>query len=292
MGFRRRSLLSLAAAPLAGCSGAQLLNGLARGGAARIDEGLPYGPDPRHRADMYTPAGTAPPDGWPMVLFFYGGSWNTGERADYRFVGEALAERGLLTTVADYRLYPQVRYPEFLHDAARAFAWWRASAAAHGGDARRLHLLGHSAGAYNAAMLALDARWLAAVGETPGSLAGWGGLAGPYDFLPIRNPDARPVFFHPDYPARSQPLGEATAAAPRTFLGAPKDDVLVDPQRNTVGLATRLRKAGVPVEMHLYGRVNHALVLGAMGRPLRWLAPVLDDLGGFLLRTPAGPARA
>ena len=58
-----------------------------------------------------------------MVVFFYGGSWNHGERHDYRFVGEALAARGIVTVIPDYRLYPQVRYPDFLKDNAAAVAW-------------------------------------------------------------------------------------------------------------------------------------------------------------------------
>jgi acetyl esterase/lipase len=290
MTLRRRSLLALAAAPLSGCSGAQWLNALSTGGAAEVHEGVAYGPHARHRADVYQPAGTLPPGGWPTVIFFYGGSWNSGERADYRFVGEALAGRGLLTAVADYRLHPEVRFPDFLLDCARAHAWWAGAAAGFGGDRQRLHLMGHSAGAYNAAMLALDARWLGQFGHSPKSLAGWVGLAGPYDFLPISNPQAQPVFFHPDYPPRTQPVAEVTAGAPRAFLGAPRDDKLVNPVRSTVGLATRLQQAGVPVEMRLYDRVNHALVLGALARPLRWLAPVLDDVSAFLLRAPAPPA--
>jgi acetyl esterase/lipase len=142
--------------------------------------------------------------------------------------------------------------------------------------------MGHSAGAYNAAMLALDARWLKATRHTPRELAGFIGLAGPYDFLPIENPDAKPVFFHPDYPPGTQPLEHASRAAPRSFLGAPRQDSLVNPQRNTQGLATRLQALKVPVTVRFYDRVRHTTLLGSFGAPLRWLAPVLDDVAGFV----------
>ena len=156
----------------------------------------------------------APAGGWPVVVFFYGGSWNTGDRAQYRFVGAALASRGVLTLVADYRLYPEVRYPDFLKDSAAALAWGLENSDRLGGNPRRVFVMGHSAGGYNAAMLALDARWLRPLGHAPAELAGWIGLAGAYDFLPMTNPDTRPVFFHPNYPPHTQPLEFASGQRP------------------------------------------------------------------------------
>jgi acetyl esterase/lipase len=217
-----------------------------------------------------------------VVLFFFGGSWNSGARADYRFVGEALASRGVLAVIADYRLYPQVRYPEFLDDSAQAAAWTMANAAAHGGDPRRIYVMGHSAGAYNAAMLAFDPRWLAKVGASNGMLAGFIGLAGPYDFLPIENRDVRPVFSYPDSPPDSQPILYANPGSPRSFLAAPQSDDLVDPERNTHRLARQLAANGVAVTYKSYPGVGHVTLIAAMARPLRWLAPVLDDIDEFI----------
>ncbi|MBM6757076.1 alpha/beta hydrolase, partial [Collinsella tanakaei] len=85
------------------------------------------------------------------------------------------------------------------------------------------------------------------------------------------NPDAKPVFFHPNYPPNTQPIDLVTADAPRTFLGAAAKDSLVNPQRNTVGLAAKLQAAGVPVTVKLYERVSHVTLAGAFARPLRWL---------------------
>lgn len=272
----------VAAAGLVACAPLATLNALLPGDTHTLSEGIAYGPLPRQKLDIYRPAGAAPPGGWPVVVFFYGGSWNRGERADYRFVGEALASRGVLALVADYRLYPQVRYPDFLSDCAQALAHGLREAGRLGGDPKRVFVMGHSAGAYNAAMLALDPRWLRAAGHSPAELAGWIGLAGPYDFLPIRNPEAQPVFFHPDYPVGSQPLGYARRDAPRGLLAAASQDDLVNPQRNTLGLATKLKDLGAPVVLKLYDGVDHTTIVAALARPLRWLAPVLDDVAGFV----------
>ncbi len=280
-----------ALALLVACAPTAALNAIAsREGPTSLD-GVSYGPLPRHKLDIYRPTASAPAAGWPVVVFFYGGSWNSGERAGYKFVGTALASRGVLTLVADYRLYPEVRYPDFLSDCALAAAYGLREAARLGGDPASVFVMGHSAGGYNAAMLALDARWLKGAGHAPTELAGWIGLAGAYDFLPMSNPNTRPVFFHPNYPPGSQPVDYAAKDSPRAFLGAALSDSLIDPQRNTVGLATRLQTAGAPVQMKLYERVNHVTLAAALAWPLRWLAPVLDDVVAFIESTPARPAR-
>ena len=275
--------LLLAALVLAAYAPVASLNALAPADTYRPTRDVAYGPLPRHRLDVYAPVTAAPAAGWPVVVFFYGGSWTRGERADYRFVGEALAAQGVLTLVADYRLYPEARYPAFLDDSARALAWGLEHARGLGGDPKRVFVMGHSAGGYNAAMLALDPRWLGATGHAPAELAGWIGLAGAYEFLPL-GPDspARPVFFHPDYPAGSQPIDYPRPDSRRAFLGVPRADKVVSPQRSTLAMATKLRDLGVPVELHVYDGVNHALLIGAFGRPLRGLAPVLADVAAWI----------
>lgn len=289
-----KHLIGWAALPLAlllvvACSPLTVLNGVRSRSTEVFRPDVAYGPSPRQRLDIHTPTSAAPPGGWPVAVFFYGGSWNSGERADYRFVGEALAARGVLTLVADYRLYPEVRYPDFLTDCARAVGYGLREAGALGGNPKRVFAVGHSAGGYNAAMLALDARWLKDAGHSPLELAGWVGLAGPYEFLPITNIDAQPVFFHPNYPAGTQPIDYVSRNSPPSFVGAPLKDTLVNPQRSTAALGRRLQEAGVPVTLKLYERVNHQTLIGAFARPLRWLAPVLDDVAGFIEATPARP---
>ncbi len=269
---------------LAACSPIKVLNALTPTNTFTKTSSIAYGDDPRQKIDIYRPV-TALPDA-PVVVFFYGGSWNSGSKDDYGFVGEALASRGIVVVIADYRLYPQVRYPLFLQDGAQAVAWAHQHSAEYGGDPRKLYVMGHSSGAYNAAMLALDPQWLAGVGLSPSIFKGWIGLAGPYDFLPIENREVRPVFFYPDSPPDSQPVNHVSHDAPPSLLIASVGDNLVNPKRNTGGLANKLRAAGVPVEEFYFTKTSHATLVASMSRPLRWLAPVLDRVTAFITFTP------
>jgi len=161
--------------------------------------------------------------------------------------------------------------------------WALDQAARLGADPARVYVMGHSSGAYNAAMVALDGRWLGELGARPNQLAGWIGMAGPYDFLPIENPQARVAFDWPATPADSQPYAHAGSGAPRTLLMAAGDDRTVDPRRNTARLAQRLRAAGVDVRTESFDDLGHVTLIGAMARPLRWIGgPVLPPVTEFL----------
>ncbi|HEU4373880.1 MAG TPA: alpha/beta hydrolase [Telluria sp.] len=288
MSTTRLTLYGLAAAlvalgSLAACSPLTAINALSPGGAAEATTGLAYAPGARFKLDVYRPAKVA--SAAPVVVFFYGGNWSTGERTDYAFVGRALASRGFVVVIPDYRLYPQVRYPDFLDDCAQAVAWTEKNIARYGGDPNKLFLMGHSAGAYNAAMLALDDRWLHKQGLSTKTLSGWIGLAGPYDFLPVENPTARPVFHFPDTPADSQPINHLDGAAVPALLIAASTDRLVNPARNTGGLANRLRARGVPVKEIYYDGVSHTTLVASIAAPLRALAPTLDAIDQFVRST-------
>ena len=286
--FFRAGLPLLAISLLAGCSAVGTINALTPNHPGSVHDGIAFGALARQKLDVYLPVAAAPPGGWPVVVFYYGGSWAHGNRADYKFVGEALASRGMVALVADYRVYPEVRYPDFLADCALAAAWGLEHAKSLGGDPKRVFLMGHSAGGYNAAMLALDPRWLGATGHAPRELAGWIGLAGAYDFFPTDDTDAQPVFFHPDYPAHAQPPEFVRASSPPTFVASAVNDRIVSPQRSTVQLADKLRAAGAPVTLELYGGLTtHTTLIGAFAWPLRWIAPVLDDVTAFVETTPA-----
>ena len=280
---RRTGLVAAAVAWLSGCSGAAVLNKLAPADSYRGRQGIAYGPQPRQQLDVYQPLASRGAAAPPVVVFFYGGSWSHGERADYRFVGEALAAQGAIVVIPDYRLSPQVRYPVFLEDCASAVKWAFEHAAELGGSASSVLLMGHSAGAYNAAMLALDPRWLRGAGVSAGQrLSGWIGLAGPYDFLPIVDREPQVAFQWPQTPEDSQPVAHVSAEAPRTLLLAAIKDSVVNPQRSTAGLGQRLQAAGVPTRVRMYERVSHVTLLAALAQPLRWLAPVRDEILDFL----------
>ena len=275
-----------AAAAVSACAPLSVVNAISPGGASQVTEALRYGTDPRNMLDVYRPKGEGGRS--PVIVFFYGGNWVSGKRSDYAFVGRALAARGFVVVVPDYRLYPQVHYPDFLIDAAQAVAWTERNIAAHGGDPAKVFVMGHSAGAYNAAMVALDPRWLGQQGIKPDTLRGCIGLAGPYDFLPIENRTTRPVFDYPNTRPESQPLHHAGAKAPPTLLIAANSDDLVDPARNTGALAGKLRTAGVPVRELYYGRVNHYTLVASLSSTLHRLAPTLDAVQDFVNASAAG----
>jgi acetyl esterase/lipase len=248
-------------------------------GGARVASGVAYGEGPRRVLDVYAPtAGRAGPH--PVIVFFYGGSWNSGMRTGYAFVGRALAARGFVTVIPDYRLVPEVTYPGFIEDGAAAVRWVRAHAKDYGGNGERIVLAGHSAGAYIAAMLAVDGRWL---GGDRSAVRGLAGIAGPYDFAPFTVAASQAAFGGWPKPAETQPVTWAAAGAPPALLLAGADDTTVKP-RNSQALAAALRKAGVPEEVKLYPGIGHIGVLTAIARPFRRKAPVLDDVSAFANR--------
>ncbi|MGF6570822.1 acetyl esterase/lipase [Paraburkholderia sp. GAS333] len=275
---------ALALAALGGCSAAGVLNATVSHKSFHVESGLPYGTAPRQQLDVYTPAAGAPPagaHGRPIVVFFYGGSWQNGSRSSYLFVGAALASRGYVAVVPDYRTWPDTAFPGFVDDAAAAVRWARDHAAETGGDPSRIFLMGHSAGAHIAMLLATDGRYLAAQQMSKSDLSGVIGLAGPYDFLPLHDATLEQIF-PPALRAASQPINFVEGDEPPVFIAAGQRDTTVDPG-NTDRLAARLHAAGdQDVEVKHYPRVGHALLVGAIAGPLRGFAPVLDDVSAFI----------
>jgi acetyl esterase/lipase len=266
---------------LSACSPVTILNALAPKAGITETQNVRYAPGNRHELDIYAPTGEKPA---PVVVFIYGGGWKDGNKAEYRFVAAALAARGFLTVVPDYRLFPQVRFPAFLQDNAAAVAWTKANIGRYGGEPNRIFLMGHSAGAYNVAMLTLDKQWLAAVGLDPDrDIAGTIGLAGPYDFLPLHDPELEDIFAPAGDLRLSQPITFARGNAPPMFLAAGTADTTVLP-RNTEHLAAAIRRDGGVVEERLYPGVNHTKIIGAMSGVLHWLAPSMADVTAFLNR--------
>ena len=268
---------------LTGCSGARIVDALTPVGGYVVTSDIAYGDGPRRVLDVYRPTDLGTDAKAPVVVFFYGGSWRTGSKDEYRFVADALTSRGIVTVIADYRLFPEVRYPEIINDTAAATAWVHREIARFGGDPDRIFIAGHSAGAYNAAMVAFDPRWLAPYGLKPTQFRGFIGLAGPYNFLPIVDEGVKEVFGWPGTPPDSQPINHVTRASMPSLLIAANKDTFVFPQKNTVLMGDKLRAAGVDVTVDLHDRVNHITLIGSMSRPLRFLAPVRDEFTAFVL---------
>lgn len=247
-------------------------------GIARVADGVAYGSDKRQRLDVYRPNGTG--TGLPVLIFCYGGAWNTGDRASYDFAGRAFAGLGYLTIVFDYRLVPETLFPGFIEDTASTIAWAGDNAARYGGDGSRVFLVGHSAGAYNVALAALDPRYLAAHGLSQKSVAGIATLAGPFDFLPLDDSSTIAAFGEWTDLPMTQPVNAASKDAPPFLLMTGNGDHTVYP-RNSRRLAARLQEEGATAKLIEYDGINHAEILLALSRPLRWQAPVLEDIRRF-----------
>lgn len=220
----------------------------------------------------------------PVVVFFYGGGWRSGHKGLYRYVAKALARRGYVAVVPDYSIYPEVRYPDFLDDGARAVRWVRDNVHRFGGDPEKIFLMGHSAGAHIAAMLSIDAAWLDKVALVPGrDLAGLIGIAGPYDFLPLKDETLIVIFGGADR-AETQPIFHVgPSAPPALLLTGDRDDVVG--AGNSTRLAERLRAAGNEATAVIYPRVGHFIIVAALAPFLRFRVPVLRDAEAFIART-------
>ena len=282
----RRSLLATALMVLGGglltaCQAVLFsgLNATASKTGMTVQHDVIYDPAQRLALDIYRPANVSHA---PTVVFFFGGSWKSGKRQWYAWVGEALARRGLLVMIPDYRLWPAVKLDGFMQDSAHAVAWTRAHAGEYGGNPDDLFVMGHSAGAQIGALLATDAHWLDAVGMQPRQLDGFIGLAGPYDFLPLKEPEYIAMFgsTHAQQ-LLSQPVHFVDGDEPPMLLMQGTSDKVVSP-RNAESLTRALRKHHESVELKMIPHMGHFAILFSMSRPWRGKAPVIDDAVAFI----------
>lgn len=271
-------LLLLLVLTLAACSAADVLNSMEPADSYRLARDIAYGKLPRQKLDIYMPVNPLPEK--PVVVFFYGGSWQAGSKEFYPFIGQALASRGYTVAIPDYRLYPEVHYPDFLHDAAKAVAWVKAHAEIYGADPGSIFLLGHSAGAYNAAMLALHPTLLRQEGVHKSELRGMIGLAGPYDFLPFTDPAIIEIF-STERDRATQPITYATADAPPLLLLTGDADDTVAPA-NSYHLAAAQEALGARAQTRAYADIGHYGIILSLSSFFRGKAPVLRDMDHFM----------
>lgn len=273
--------------PLAGCTPILLgaANLIENGDRPRLT--VAYGTGARQAYDVYRPLGADGqplPGPSPVVIFVHGGSWESGDKHAYRWVGQALAQEGFVAVLPNYGLMPATRFPAFVDDVAAAVAHARARVGAWGGDTTRLYLMGHSAGAQIAALVAYDARYLARRGLTPAVFAGFVGLSGPYDF-PLDSKLLRATFAGSAERERdAQPVTFVRRDVPRTLLAMGRDDTTVDP-RNTTSLAAHLRGAGAAVE-EVWVDGAHGATVGAFARINRGDSELVRRIRAFVRGAP------
>ncbi|MEL6875000.1 MAG: alpha/beta hydrolase [Pseudomonadota bacterium] len=219
----------------------------------------------------------------PVVVFIYGGGWRSGSKDHYAFAGRALAHRGYLTVLADYRLFPKAKFPGFVEDSAKAVSWVHDNIARFGGDPETIFLSGQSAGAYNVMMLALDRQWLGRLGKRPDIIKGVAALAGPYDFYPFDSDSTKNSFGSYHKPDMTQPVNFVRPDAPPLWLSTGTTDTQVRP-RNSRILRDRILEAGGDAEYVEYPDMGHLDIMMAVAKPFRYKGPVLEDMVAFFER--------
>ena len=243
-----------------------------------ITKDIAYGMEARQHLDIYTPDKPAP--GSPVVLFFYGGRWETGSKDDYLFVGQALASKGFTVVIADYRLYPKVYFPTFVEDGAKAIVWTHTHIGEYKGNPGNLFIAGHSAGAYITIMLATNESYLKKLSGSTSWLRGAIGISGPYDFLPFTDNDLIDMFgTAPD--AETQPITFVHPGMPPIMLATGEGDTDVKP-KNSYNFAAKAEGQENTVEMHVYPDVEHIGIIVSLANGFRSKAPLLDDMTSFI----------
>ncbi len=257
------SLLGVLVSVLAACSPLTLVNAIGQDDGISRVETYAYGDLPRQQLDAYFPKKS----NGKLVFFIYGGSWMSGDKAEYRFVARNLTRQGFTVVIADYRLYPKVRFPVFVEDSAQALAWTWGQLDRWSVQDNGVFVVGHSAGAHIASLLALDTRFLAQYDLKPEQLAGVVGLSTPADFAATLGAKYRPIFTDEAGLQAAQPIRYVSAKTPPILLIHGLDDGLVYPS-NTKSLAQLLQAAGAPVEVEFYADMGH---VGTVTPFIEWL---------------------
>jgi acetyl esterase/lipase len=269
------TLLFLTLLALQGCAaiGKAIANVPASFGDFVATRDIAYGSNARQKLDVYRPEAAG--SDRPIVVFLHGGGWRTGDKSAYKFVADSLTARGYVVVEPGYRLFPEAPFPDFVMDAASAVAWTQQHGAEFGGDPRRIFIMGHSAGAHIGALVALDPAYLQRVGGSSDGIAGFIGLAGPYEYLPP------PIFGSKEASKSAQPITFVNnASVPLLLLHGEADSVVW--LANSEHMAERARSVGSRVEERYYKGMSHAGIIRAFSVFERNRRPVLDDVDRFI----------
>jgi len=266
-------LISIA---LNGCSPLGMLNATVSDDGYTSVLNKAYGNKQRQNLDIHIPKQVK--KNADVVVFFYGGRWQYGNKNEYAFVADALTSKGIITVIADYRLYPRVDWREFVQDGASAYQWVVNNIQRYGGNPQRVFVMGHSAGAHIAAMAAVDESLLNKATQRPCGLIG---LAGPYDFLPIRDEDVKRIYSTASDLQNTQPITFVNKGDPAMLLLHGVDDEAVKP-RNSINMAERARQVGSDAKAIMYKDTDHIDILISLSSTFRSYSPALRDSVAFM----------
>ena len=277
-----QALLPILLGQITACAPRQFAESVLLGNHFELVGNVPYGPGPQDRLDVYRPPHQKSPA--PVVVFLYGGRWQSGSKEEYRLLGDALTREGVVAVVPDYRRYPEVRFPVWVVDAARAVRWVRDSIGTFGGDPARIFVMGHSSGAHTATLLALDGHYLRDAGVPPFAVQGFVSLAGPVATT-WTDPDVQALMGPREQWARTYPLEQVDGSAPPLLLLHGTQDRLVS-SANSVRLAARIRARGGCAPVILYRGLGHIGIVIALALARFEIAPVLRDVMAFVKQAP------
>ena len=277
-----RYALAIVACISSACSPIKVLNSLVPENGYELVSGVEYGTNARQKLDIYLPKAAEKSTALKkVIIFYYGGNWDSGERADYKFAAEALVSHGYIVVIPDFRVYPEVLFPGFMADPVSAAKWVKTNIKKYNGDANKVFLAGHSSGAHMAVMMAINPEYLAEASLKPNDFAGVIGLAGPYDFLPLKSDRLKTIFGSEAEQWKSQPINFVNGKNPPLFLAVGMKDDTVWP-RNTINLAKKIKEKNGLVEVHEFASYGHVDMVAKLAKPLRGNGELLKSVITFI----------
>ncbi len=229
-----------------------------------IKQNVSYGPLAEQKLDIYIPKSEA--KSLPVVVFFHGGRWTFGDKSQYKFVGMTLSNLGYVVVIPDTRLFPKIKFPTFVEDAAKSLAWVHKNIADYSGN-QTLFLAGHSSGAHMAALIVADSAYLQAFALSPNIISAFAGMSGPYDFEPD-SPELIDIFSPPSNFPKMVVTNFIGGDEPPMLLIYTREDETVHPL-NLKKLEAGITRANGQVETIIYDHGGHAAPVAAFS----WVNP-------------------
>jgi len=263
----------------AACAPVKFLNTITPSGSYKLAKNVAYGDGARQKLDIYQP--NEPRIGGAVVIYVYGGSWDTGNKNMYKFVGEAFASGGYTTIIPDYRLYPAAHYPDFINDTASAIAY-----TAKRYPDKAVVVIGHSAGAYNAMMTTVDPKYLRSQGlDICETIAGMVGLAGPYGAFPLKEEPYITIFPN-RHTGTDAPAQMTLGPTPPVFMAIGDKDTTVSDLHSTV-LQKNIRARGGLADYKVYPGLNHTDIVKVLSRYFDDDSELKGDILSFIVTNSA-----